>query len=272
MSAEAPGTVLHFAPHPDDELLGAPAALMALRDRGFRVVNVACGLGSEEERERREEELRRASEVAGFELYVPDEVARLSSRDDRSSAPADLNRIVEEAIGRFPPRLVVSPSPHDRHSAHELVARAVRDRVRAGAGGVRRWWMWGLWGDLPLPTVGVPFDDERLVEIGAALEAHAGELARNDYRRVLHGRGEMEASLGPELLFGFGTGGASSPYVELLTEVVLSDGRWLLGRPRWVEGDLEADPSALDVTPWVDSPSITDRFGPPGSQSREEEA
>ncbi len=272
MSAEAPRTVLHFAPHPDDELLGAPAALMALRDRGFRVVNVACGLGSEQERGRREVELQRASELAGFELFVPDEVARLSSRDDRSSARADLNRIVEEALRRFPPQLVVSPSPHDRHAAHELVGRAVGDRVRAGASELRRWWMWGLWADLPLPTIGVRFDDERLAEISIALEAHAGELARNDYRRVLHGRGEMQASLGPELVFGFGTGGAPSPYLELLTEVVLADGRWLLGRPRWFEGDVEADPSAVDVTEWVDGPSITDRFGPPGSQSREEEA
>jgi LmbE family N-acetylglucosaminyl deacetylase len=26
--------VLHLAPHPDDELIGAPATLMALRDAG----------------------------------------------------------------------------------------------------------------------------------------------------------------------------------------------------------------------------------------------
>jgi LmbE family N-acetylglucosaminyl deacetylase len=272
MSAEAPRTVLHFAPHPDDELLGAPAALMALRDAGFRVVNVACGLGSDEERERREAELRRAAELARFELFVPEEPAKLSSQDDRSGATAQLDRIVEEAIHRFEPRLVVSPSPHDRHTAHELVGRAVRDRLQAGSGEVRRWWMWGLWAELPLPTIGVRFDDHRLAEIGTALEAHVGELERNDYRRVLHGRAEMEASLGPELLFGFGSGGAESPYLELLTEVVLADGRWLLGRPRWLEGDPVAEPSRLDVTAWVDGPSVTDLFGPPGSQTREEEA
>lgn len=253
MNAELPRTVLHFAPHPDDELLGAPAALMALRDAGHRVVNVACGLGSPEERDRREAELREAARLARFELYVPD-------------ASAELREIVDEAIRRFLPALVVSPSPHDRHPAHEVVARAVCDGVRAGK--VRRWWMWGLWADLPLPTIGVPFDDERLTEIGTALAAHAGELGRNDYRRVLRGRGEMNASLGPELLFGFGARGASSPYVELLTEVVLADGRWLLGQPRWLGDDLEAEPSELGVTAWVEGPSVTDQFGPPGSQSR----
>jgi len=31
--------VLHLAPHPDDEALGAPATLLALRDAGHRVIN-----------------------------------------------------------------------------------------------------------------------------------------------------------------------------------------------------------------------------------------
>ena len=35
-------TVLHLSPHPDDEIAGMPATLMALRDAGWRVVNVAA--------------------------------------------------------------------------------------------------------------------------------------------------------------------------------------------------------------------------------------
>ena len=54
----------------------------------------------------------------------------------------------------------------------------------------------------------------------AALAAHEGELRRNDYRRLVSARAELNASLGPELVFGFGS--AAPPglrYVELLTEV-----------------------------------------------------
>jgi LmbE family N-acetylglucosaminyl deacetylase len=40
-------TALLLSPHPDDELLGCPAHLFALRDAGWRIVNVALSLGSE---------------------------------------------------------------------------------------------------------------------------------------------------------------------------------------------------------------------------------
>jgi hypothetical protein len=36
--------------------------------------------------------------------------------------------------------------------------------------------MWGLWGDLPLPTIATAFDSARLDEILLALDAHTGEL------------------------------------------------------------------------------------------------
>jgi hypothetical protein len=69
----------------------------------------------------------------------------------------------------------------------------------------------GLWGNLPLPTITVPFDRRRLDEITAALEAHEQELERNDYRRLVRGRAEMNAARGPELVFGFGSPGDRRP-------------------------------------------------------------
>jgi LmbE family N-acetylglucosaminyl deacetylase len=38
-------TVLHLAPHPDDEVLGAGATLLGLREAGHRVINLACSRG-----------------------------------------------------------------------------------------------------------------------------------------------------------------------------------------------------------------------------------
>ncbi|MGO9823020.1 MAG: PIG-L family deacetylase, partial [Solirubrobacteraceae bacterium] len=64
--------VIGVSPHPDDELLGAPATLMGLRDAGWRVINFACALGRPEDHGRRRAELTRACELAGFELVIAD--------------------------------------------------------------------------------------------------------------------------------------------------------------------------------------------------------
>ena len=96
--------------------------------------------------------------------------------------------------------------------------------------------MWGFWGQLPQPTLATAFDATRLDEVLAALAAHEGELRRNDYRRLVTARAELNASLGPELVFGFGSEVPRDVrYVELLTEVARVGDRWLLGRSRWLE-------------------------------------
>ena len=56
-------------------------------------------------------------------------------------------------------------------------------------------------------------------------------MERNDYRRLVTGRGLASTVLGGELVFGFGAGGAG-PYAELTTEVVRVEDGWRLGAPR----------------------------------------
>jgi LmbE family N-acetylglucosaminyl deacetylase len=258
--------VVHVAPHPDDELTGAPATLMALRDAGHPVLNLACGLGRPEGHARREHEVRAATRRAGFELELPATPVPLSTGDDLDAGQARVAALVAELVDRRGAGIVVSPSPHDGHPGHEVVGRAVR-QVLAERPGVR-WWMWGLWADLPLPTVLVPFDAARLGEIAHALEAHAGELARNDYRALLHGRGTANRVLGPERVFGYGTGGEAMPYAELVTEVLRVDGAWRLGAPVRLTGEPPPPEPGIDVGWWLDAPSIAERLaatgGPPG--------
>ncbi len=224
--------VLHCAPHPDDEAIGAPATLMALRDAGRRLVNLACGLGRPDRRRQREAELREACRRAGFEL--------------RLAGGLDPRAAVHEAIAELRPALVVSPGPHELHPAHVLVAGAVREGLAALGDGAPRWWMWALWGSLRQPTLATAFGQSRMREILAALEAHEGELGRNDYRRLVEGRAAMSASLAPELLFGFGSTALDpgTDYAELLTEAVPKAGRWLLGRPRWLDPKAALAPPA----------------------------
>jgi len=254
--------VLHVSPHPDDELIGAPATLLALRDAGHRIVNFAASLGAPESAERRRTELEQACQRAGFELLVAQRpFGRTSTRPGvgRDRAEHRLSEELATVIDNGSFDLVVSPSPHDRHPGHELVARAVRS-VLAGRSRSPRWWLWRLWGELPLPTTIVSFGVERMTEIMDALAAHTGELARNDYRALVEGRGRETRVLAPELIFGFGSPALEQPYAEITTEVVRDHDRWLLGRPRLMDpGAPLVAPSGLDISWWLNGQSVAQR-------------
>ncbi len=198
--------VLSVTPHPDDECLGAPATLLALRDAGWEVV-VQCRTRQEG---RRAAELEEACRRLRFGL-VP------------AGAPLD--------VGGYD--LVVGPSPHERHPTHVRVFEEVRE-ARPD-----RWWLWGLWGELRTPTTIVAFGEDRLAEVERALEAHASQLERNDFRRLLRGRALMDGVRAPELVFGFGAAGLDAPYAELTTELVRDGDGWALGAPRVLD---PADP------------------------------
>lgn len=160
-----------------------------------------------------------------------------------SSSDEKVLDAVTAAVASERPRILVAPSPHDAHPGHELVGRAAIgacERREAAGDDPPRLWLWGLWADLPFPTIAAAFGEERMQEVLYCLEAHQDELSRNDYRRLVHGRAEMNASLGPERVFGFGGAGPVRPsggHVELLCEVLLADGNWLLGESRWLDAE-----------------------------------
>lgn len=206
--------VLHVSPHPDDELIGAPAALMALRDAGEQVAVLALGHGRPEQQARREAELREGCRRAGFAVH----------------AGADLPEAVAQA------RVVVSPHPGDAHPAHERAARAVQQALEALGPDGPAWWQWGLWRELPAPNLIVPFGEERMLEILHALDAHAGELARNDYGRLVRGRATAAAVLGPERVLGWGSPGLDAPYAELLCALRWREGALRAGSARILRG------------------------------------
>ena len=96
------------------------------------------------------------------------------------------------------------------------------------------------------------------------LDAYAGELERNDYRRLLSGRATTNAVLGSERVFGFGSPAASPlPYAEVLTEVRRMDGRLMASQAHHLdEGPLPEVQFGLDLTAWVESPSVHQVVGP----------
>ena len=250
--------VLHVSPHPDDESIGAPASLMALRDAGARIVNLACGLGRPADHARRRAELADACARAGFELRLADPPHAISRGDDLAQAERRLSAELAALCDELDPAIVVSPSPHDGHHAHELAGRAVRTALY---GRETAWWMWGIWADLPFPTLICPFDARRLAELRHVLAAHAGELARNDLDRLLRARAEANASLAAERVFGSGVSADRDVvYAELLCEAIAHDGGWLLGSSRRLDaGAPLAPPSEREIGWWIDAESVHQR-------------
>jgi LmbE family N-acetylglucosaminyl deacetylase len=194
--------VLHLAPHPDDEVLGAGATLLGLRAHGHRVINFACTLGrAPERRQRRRAELEDACERAGFELVVLEQ--------------GDLESTARELIERERVQLVVAPYPGDAHPAHAEVGAEARAAAEASGA---RLWTWGLWRDLARPTLFSGFGEERMAQLQHVLAAHRGELERNDYPELLRARAIAARVLGAERVFGFGAPRRQEPYAELLAD------------------------------------------------------
>jgi LmbE family N-acetylglucosaminyl deacetylase len=257
-------TLLHLAPHPDDELMGGPAIMLALQANGHRIVNLACSLGRPRDQERRKAEARESAARTGFELIIPSRPVAIGSSDDLEAAQAELATQIADLIRTEAVDVVFSPSPHDRHPGHEVVGRAALDALSSLDRRAPAWWMWGMWADLPFPTLIAYFGAERLGQILRALGAYAGELERNDYRRLVRGRAEANAVLGPERVFGFGARGGRGEFAELATEVVLQEGEWLCGSPRELDpGDPLAEPTGEPLTAWLAGPSPAQRLGAP---------
>jgi LmbE family N-acetylglucosaminyl deacetylase len=254
-------TVLHLSPHPDDEAIAAPATLLALREAGHSVVNVVCSLGRSGQAKRRRREAADAAARAGLALEFLDPPLRISRGDDLRAARSRLGAWVSAYVAEHEVELVVSPSPHDGHHGHELVGRAVRDGIERGERRPR-WWAWGLWADLPLPTLIVEFDQQRLDAVLHVLAAHPGELERNDYAALVRCRATADRVLGAERVFGFGSPGLDGPYAELLTELGLHDGRWTAYEPRRLDAasPLLGRPGERTLTWWLDEPSFRDRL------------
>jgi LmbE family N-acetylglucosaminyl deacetylase len=254
--------VVHVAPHPDDEAVGCPASLLHLHDRGWTVISVIASLGFEDQQARRRAEAEEASARAGFVPVFLDPPLTLDLDADLAHATHRIATELPAIVEEHKASIVVSPSPHDVHHGHETVGRGVQ-RAMAALPTSIRWWMWGVWGDLPAPNVFYAFDEGALTRAARILDAYTGELERNDYQRFLAGRAAANAVMGSERVFGFGSASATTlPYAELLTEVCLVDGRFVASQPHALdEGREPGATSSVDLTAWLDSPTVHELVG-----------
>lgn len=250
--------VLQLAPHPDDEVLAAGGTLLRLRDAGWEVITLVCSLGRPQQRERRRAEVEEACARAGFSLRLPAAELAIGSGDDLTAARRALCGEIGAALDDITPALLVGPSPHDEHPGHEVVGRATVDAL-GGRAARPRWWLWSLWGDATPPTLLADLDDDVLTRAGQVLDAHAGEVARNDYARLLRARASVAGVTGPERAFGFGTEGghaaASETFCELLCDTAPG---WPLAVARRLDARdalAGARPAGADAGAWLAAPS-----------------
>ena len=173
-----PNTLLQLSPHPDDELAGMPATLMALRDAGWRIVNLACGLGRPEQHERRLAELEEACRRAGFELRLCDPPLALSADDDLRAAEVTL---VDRLAGSCPSSRRRSCARPRRTTAITRTSSSAAPRgapsrplpsprLRSGCGGSGP--------TCPSRRSSSPSTGRGWPRSSIALAAHASELAR----------------------------------------------------------------------------------------------
>lgn len=254
-------TVLHLAPHPDDEVLGAGGTLLRLRDAGHTVVNLACSLGRPGQHDRRRLEVEEACRRAGFELQILEPPLRIARDDDLDLAQRALADEIRRLTRTLGIDLVVAPSPHDGHYGHEVVGRAARDALETED--APPLWMWAIWADLPLPTLFASLSDEVLSRAAHALHAHVGELARNDYADLLRCRAITARVLGSERVFGFGQRRRNALYAELLTEATFTASSWQAGEPRELDPADPVPPVVAQGRPlgwWMAARSFNDRL------------
>ncbi len=227
------------------------------------MTSVIASLGSGVHQARRRAEAIEASARAGFVPIFLDPPVPLGLSADLTHSATRVAAEVAALVEAHHASVVVSPSPHDVHPSHETVGRGVQ-RALADLPDTVRWWMWGIWGDLPRPNVFYAFDEPILERAVHVLDAYGGEVARIDYPRYLRARAIATVVTGSERVFGFGSPSASGlPYAEVVTEVRRVGGRFMASEPHALdEGPEPSGAWRLDLTAWLEAPSVREILGP----------
>ena len=122
-----------------------------------------------------------------------------------------------------------------------------------------RWWMWGVWGDLPAPNVFYAFGEKR-ISLACCTSSRRTRVSSSATTSAGSSPAAPAANavLGSEQVLGFGSAaaGAPLPYAEVLTEVKYVGDRFLASEPHPLdEGSSEAD-FTVDLSPWVESRGV----------------
>lgn len=178
---------LFFAPHPDDETLGAGATLALGVGQGVevRVVVITEGEAQGEPHVR-----RREAEEAAASLGIAD-LAFWGLQDRALALAKDLPARILRELGSFSPDLAFFPSPLELHPDHRALAWHAQRALRRWTllGFRRRWPRWvafyevgaALWPNLLVRG------DDAWEKKQRALGCYRSQLAFRQYARVMEG-------------------------------------------------------------------------------------
>lgn len=188
----ADGPVLVFAPHPDDETIGAGGVLALHHRRGDRIKAIFLTAGTagdverrhspEAYRDLREAEARAAAAVLGIgelEFWRFPDGARARSEDLEVVQPR-----VRNAIRDFRPGVVYYPNNQETHSDHFVTALAV-ERAVAELSERPRLLAYEIW-TVFKPDLVVDISDVFASKLAAA-RAYPSQLAFTDFVRAVEG-------------------------------------------------------------------------------------
>lgn len=189
-ATDAP-TALIFSPHPDDEVIIGAWALRLLRQRAWRVVNIAVTQGSNLQRQReRWNELTNCCRCIGFELQAtgPNGLEQVTAKT-RTGDPARWQAMVEviaAVLEKYQPRAIFFPHAHDWNSTHVgthyLVADALATLPSTFACAAIET---EYWAQMPHPNVLIESTPADVSSLITALTWHVGEVQRNPYHLTL---------------------------------------------------------------------------------------
>jgi LmbE family N-acetylglucosaminyl deacetylase len=198
---------LIFSPHPDDECIIGGLALRLMRERHFRVVNVAVTLGSNEKRrEARLVELKNACNWIGFELAETGlEKVTIASRAKEPEAWMAAIRTIARLLAKFQPAVIFFPHELDWNGTHIGTHFLIKDALKTLPPSFTTVLIeTEFWGQMPSPNVMVELGATDVADLLAALSFHVGELERNPYHLRMPPWLQDNVRRGAELVGGQG--------------------------------------------------------------------
>jgi LmbE family N-acetylglucosaminyl deacetylase len=225
-------TALLFAPHPDDEVIIGGMALRLMREAGFRIVNVAVTLGSNEARRAgRLKELAACCDCIGFELLqtAPGGLERVNLKA-RAEDPAHWARsvgVIAGILARHQPNAIFFPHEGDWNSSHIGTHHLVVDALRSLGPTFRTCALeTEFWGAMRTPNLMVESSAGDVADLITALTFHVGEVQRNPHHLSLPAWMIDNVRRGGEVVLGQG---ATAPAFTFAT---------LYRLQRWQNGSL----------------------------------
>lgn len=185
--ADGAPKILIFSPHPDDEVIIGGWPLRLLRERGWRVVNVAVTQGSRKDRqEERLRELEACCRYIGFELATLGESGlhgvHLRNRTEQPALWNDAIGQICALLQTHRPEAVVFPHETDQNSTHIGVHFLLMDALQRLDNSLSCAVIESeFWGAMDTPNVMLELSPEQLGDMLAALSFHVGEVRRNPY-------------------------------------------------------------------------------------------